>query len=693
MNVPNRLYHCLPVLVLGLSACGGATQQTNGPTDIDETPQAAVAAADDLSTDPARFVVGFRDRQIDLEPYVQGFPYSGFQLSAADGFALWFHTTPEGQHLMTSDIALADELDPTQGRQLGSVDWATRSWWGAEYVPALDTYFAWADEANEERMNVYTMSPETGELTQLTHNDYTYGFGVSLDGARFVFVSRNGAGEPYNSCVHLRNLRTGDERRLICDEGGDDRFTWTGVLFGHDNNSAVVSIQHDGDRNRGNIALIDLMAEEPTLDLLLPRAELNYSLWVVEHSLIGDSFLYVSAESGFDELYSFDLLSRQSTQLTQFGEELSSLEFVPGDQNLVVLTRKRPHETELTFIAADSGEVLYSEVLPYAATLYDAWDDLAYLRATSVGSPFEVVRLQWSRFEGALQVAQQTFASLPEALANRIVHCDTTRVSIPTFDTLPDGSTRTLHAFYSGPRNPPADDAERLVRITSFYGGENGFSTGTQILCEAGIATLSPAPRGSSGFGADFAALNDGDLGGDEIIDLFYAARWLEREFGYLPHQIGVAGGSHGGYATMRALTFPPETNGRNESYNFGFGLSHAGFSDIIDFFEACNIPDWVVLEAGDPTTEADKLRDRSPLTHASRLQAPLLLTHGTNDQRVPIAGSRDFAAAAAEHGAPVTFVEFEGQGHGIEGLENTLVYYRAIFSFLETVLPFWSTR
>ncbi|MFT5993813.1 MAG: dipeptidyl aminopeptidase/acylaminoacyl peptidase, partial [Bradymonadia bacterium] len=38
------------------------------------------------------------------------------------------------------------------------------------------------------------------------------------------------------------------------------------------------------------------------------------------------------------------------------------------------------------------------------------------------------------------------------------------------------------------------------------------------------------------------------------------------------------------------------------------------------------------------------------------------------------------------ELGRPVTYVEFEGQGHGISGLENTMRYYRAVFAFLETL-------
>ena len=109
-----------------------------------------------------------------------------------------------------------------------------------------------------------------------------------------------------------------------------------------------------------------------------------------------------------------------------------------------------------------------------------------------------------------------------------------------------------------------------------------------------------------------------------------------------------------------------------------------AGFSDILSFYESCNIPDWVVKEAGDPKTEADKLRDRSPLTHVGRLNAPILLTHGENDWRVPVTESRRFAEAARKSGKPVTYVEFEGQGHGIRGVVNQMKYWQAGFSFIE---------
>jgi len=136
----------------------------------------------------------------------------------------------------------------------------------------------------------------------------------------------------------------------------------------------------------------------------------------------------------------------------------------------------------------------------------------------------------------------------------------------------------------------------------------------------------------------------------------------------------------------MRLLTFPGEINGNKAQFDWGFGISHAGFSDIIRFYESCNIPDWVTLEAGDPKTEREKLIDRSPITHADKLMGKLLLLHGENDSRVPVIESRTMAAKLDSLDKPVTYIEFKGQGHGVKGLDNIITRYRAWFDFLATV-------
>ena len=241
-----------------------------------------------------------------------------------------------------------------------------------------------------------------------------------------------------------------------------------------------------------------------------------------------------------------------------------------------------------------------------------------------------------------------------------------------------------IHAFIFIPDNLPENPADRRAVITAFYGGDNAFNSQYQIFLQAGFIVMSPSVRGSWGFGADFYSLNDKDLGGNEIIDLIYAGRYLTDRFGLKERQIGLTGGSHGGYCAVRGLTYPDGVNGHHEHFNWGFALSSYGISDIIDYYHTCNIPDWVLQKAGDPKTEAVKLNDRSPVNHADLATGPLLMVHGENDNRVPVDQSRKMAAAMERAGKQCTYIEIPGQGHGWSGIKENLRYYREVFNFLE---------
>lgn len=707
---------CAAALLLAVG-CAGAPVAADSAV-ADSTPGAAAAAPIDGA---GAYTVRFRDRTIDLEPYVQGFPYGNFNPDLEHGHLVYFETTPGGKWMLHQPLPRTGELDLRAGRRLNDIDWSQRNFWGGVVVGAAegeqqaggereggDRMIVRADERNDERINLYALDLTTGALDQLTDHDYIYGFGLSDDDTTLAYVARHGRVEPFDSCLYVRALDGGPERRVLCDGGGADRLTWTGIEFSPDGRAVIVRVQHDGDRNTTNLARVDLDADEPALELLLERGVRHFRLGTLRDSWKGDSFeddgfYFLSAQSGHDNLYHYRFADGRVQRLTDYRDDMGSVVWLDGQsdngRDFVAVVLRRPYESEVLLLEPTrdaTGEVALQvagrHVYEDSMSIYDAHGLEGVVSSTSVRTPF---RMQHFEVKAAAadtgststdtmtaSLALAPLAGVPDDLAGRIIGCEVERVSFPTFDRLADGTPRMLHAYLMSPKNPPADH-ERLVRIISFYGGGNYFNTGAQILCAAGIATFSPAPRGSSGFGAEFAALNDGDLGGDEIIDLFYAARFLEARYGYRPHQIGVQGSSHGGYATMRALTFPPHTNERDEHYAFGFGISHAGFSDIVSFYETSNIPDWVLLEAGNPQTEADKLRDRSPLYHVERLQAPILLTHGENDSRVPVTESRRFAARAAELGRPVTYVEFPGQGHGIDGLDNTLRYYRALFDFL----------
>ncbi|MFH0945356.1 MAG: prolyl oligopeptidase family serine peptidase [Planctomycetota bacterium] len=637
---------------------------------------------------PDAHTVRFRDRIVDLTPFLLGFPYSRFQADLEHETLFFMERAPDGTWLRRLPLEEGGSLDLELVENVKDEDWSKRTLGKIEIHERSGKLFVTSDRENDEQLNVYTIDRVTGEVAQVTRNDYTYGWDLSEDGRYLAYLARQGREEPFVTTLRVRDLESGEDRPILSDEGGDDRFTWGSTRFSRDNSSVILTVQHDGNRNTTSLARVHLDGKPAQFEFLIEPRVVRYSLSQVDDWISEHEFLYLSSETGFRNLYCLNLEDGSSRQLTDFEDELLSASLLETEPPTAAVVLSRPEESELVLVDARTGVLLAKTVIPARVSILDAHGQCGILSLGSLESQWEARRFAVRREGPSWSFQLSPLAWIPEDLKARVQHLNVEKVTFPTFDRLSDGSARELHAFYLTPKVPPERPEDRLILITSFYGGVNSFDVGAQIMAAMGIATFSPSPRGSSGFGAEFAALNDGDLGGDEIIDIHHAAKWLEKTKGYRPGQIGVRGASHGGYATMRCLTFPPDTNGRGEGYDYGFGWSHAGFSNILTFYQSCNIPDWVLKEAGDPVKEREKLLDRSPISHAHRLKAPLLLTHGSNDRRVPVEESRSFAKAAEALGRPVRLVEFPGQGHGIRGFENQVRYYQEVFSFLESVTP-----
>ncbi|MGH3144801.1 MAG: alpha/beta hydrolase family protein, partial [Rubrobacter sp.] len=85
----------------------------------------------------------------------------------------------------------------------------------------------------------------------------------------------------------------------------------------------------------------------------------------------------------------------------------------------------------------------------------------------------------------------------------------------------------------------------------------------------------------------------------------------------------------------------------------------------------------------GNPETEADFLRSRSPLSFVDRIKIPMLVAQGANDPRVKQAEAEQIVAAMKERGIDHEYLLFEDEGHGFARPENRLVFYAAAERFL----------
>jgi dipeptidyl aminopeptidase/acylaminoacyl peptidase len=228
--------------------------------------------------------------------------------------------------------------------------------------------------------------------------------------------------------------------------------------------------------------------------------------------------------------------------------------------------------------------------------------------------------------------------------------------------------------------------APAVVFVHGGPGGQSavGYSALVQALVNHGYVVFAINNRGSSGYGKTFYAMDDRKHGEADLGDVVASKRMLV-ETGYVDSaRIGILGGSYGGYMTLAALTLQPDA--------FKVGVDLFGISNWPRTLS--NIPAWwgsfkdaLYAEMGDPKTDSVRLRRISPLFHADRIKAPLMVLQGANDPRVLKVESDEIVAAAQRNGVPVEYVVFPDEGHGFIKKENEIAGYSKVIAFLDKYL------
>ena len=85
----------------------------------------------------------------------------------------------------------------------------------------------------------------------------------------------------------------------------------------------------------------------------------------------------------------------------------------------------------------------------------------------------------------------------------------------------------------------------------------------------------------------------------------------------------------------------------------------------------------------GDPETDADMLRERSPLHSADAIRVPVLVAQGANDPRVKQAEAEQIVSALREKHVDHEYLLFDDEGHGLAKPGNRERFYAAAEPFL----------
>jgi dipeptidyl aminopeptidase/acylaminoacyl peptidase len=236
---------------------------------------------------------------------------------------------------------------------------------------------------------------------------------------------------------------------------------------------------------------------------------------------------------------------------------------------------------------------------------------------------------------------------------------------------------------------PPGVPPRDLPLVLDVHGGpwhrdEWGYDPEAQWLANRGYACLQVNFRGSTGYGKDFLNAGNREWGGKMHDDLVDAVQWAVDQGVASRTRIAIYGGSYGGYAALVGATLTPD--------RFRCAVAIVGPSNLITFIETIP-PYWSTFLAmlhervGNPETDAEFLRSRSPLTYVDRIRIPMLIAQGANDPRVKRSESEQIVAAMKAKGIPHEYLVFEDEGHGFAKPENRLRFYAVAERFLARYL------
>lgn len=208
-----------------------------------------------------------------------------------------------------------------------------------------------------------------------------------------------------------------------------------------------------------------------------------------------------------------------------------------------------------------------------------------------------------------------------------------------------------------------AQPGNRYPTLLNIHGGPhsqygNTFFDEFQVQAGAGYAVVYTNPRGSLGYGEDFARAVIGDWGGVDFADVMAGLDEAVRRCDFIdPDRLGVLGGSYGGYLTSWTV---------GHTSRFKAACSERALNTFTSFFGTSDIGPWFAPnESGAlPWDNPRWYVEHSPLTYAPAITTPLLIMHAENDLRCPIEQGEQLFMALKRLRREVLFIRFPDESH-----------------------------
>lgn len=541
------------------------------------------------------------------------------------------------------------------------------------YFPLDDRILFSSDAVGNENNHLFVRLPDARIL------DLTPGKNVRADFLQWRHDRK--------ACYYTSTVRNGNSEDLYLLDNASltSKLIWT-----NDSSYEIMQVSHN-DRFilllKSNTAedadayLVDLQSGSSVRPLITSKAEVNYTPLSFSSD---DKLVYFLTNEGseFMSFESIDLASgKRETLHREPWDVLYGFYSEKGQYRAVLVNR----DARVQVIVTDTktGRDLELPKLPegdVSRVEFSPSERYMSIYASSSSSPNNLY---------VYDLQQNTYRQLTHSLSASIRQQDLVSAQViryPSFDSL------LIPANLYVPRLAPTSTKSPAVIYLHSLGNQSRltYQPVIQFLANHGYVVLDVNFRGSQGYGKSFYAADNRKHGDADLRDVTWAKRYLGSLGTIDTSKVAVMGGGYGGYLALAGLAFHPA--------EFAAGIDLFGISNWPETLK--NLPpqlnrirNVLITEVGDPISDAEFLRKKSPFFFAESIRRPLLVVQGSNDKLVAQSLTDDFVLRLRKNGSLVEYLVFADEGHGLYKKANEVQVYGAVLKFLDAHLKSSATE
>lgn len=564
---------------------------------------------------------------------------------------------------------------------------------------------------------LWSAKPDGSDMRQLSAIEGGIeGFGVSPKGDKLYYIKR----------VQVEKRRSSE---IFPDLPDSKAMIYDDLMVRHWNYWDDGSYLHlfVADLQNGKVAEgVDIMEGEPWDAPMAPYFDAAEIAW----NNAGTQLAYTCkkmtgkqyALSTNSDIYLYDLASNKTTNITEGMMGYDKYPRFSPDDSMVAFTSMERDGNEsdkdrLFVTKLGTGEKLYlTKDFDYNAgnVVWDGNDKLYFLtpiRATYQlcrvgldGSPVELVTrgahdLNAFTMGGGKLVAERTTLSSPTELYAVNLSDGTltqlTNTNAEIYDNIKMGEVRERMVKTTDNKEmltwvilPPDFDSTKSYPVLLYcQGGPQSvvsqrwsYRWNYQLMAAQGYIVVAPNRRGLPSFGQEWLDQISGDYSGQNIRDYLSAIDDVAREPWADENRMGCVGASYGGYSVYFLAG--------NHNKRFKAFIAHCGMFNFESMYCGTEELWFPNNDLGGPYWSDSPVAKRSyansPHKFVKNWDTPILIFSGLNDFRIPYTENLQAYTAAQLMGVPARLVAFENEAHQVFKPQNSLVWQREFFGWLD---------